>query len=359
MQFDVVANDKATATMAQVEKSMGRFGKGMVSNISMIASRAMALIGTIKTVSNMLTEMGDVADQAARLGMNVEDYQKLKFAAEDYGSSVEEIAKAQKDINKLLDAAATKGAGPEMDTLKALGFSEKDILARTVKQAEVWERLGDAIKGAKNEEEKFAVASRVLGDKISTTMVPVLENHKEFKSLMASTSALSQENANNLDKAGTKINSFWQFTKAISGEAAGWAAGKLMDKEPKFIQKPNPEADAENARRRAALLKVGATSKKVEAGEVSSMMAIGGASFRGFGGAALARPIEEQQLSALEQIASNTSPATETAPSVGSTNMTTAPSPANPAGQSVDAIRSSVAVKQSNYERFLSMRPAR
>lgn len=323
MQFDIVANDKASATMGNVEKSMEKFGKGMGSKLSFIAGRAAILIATFQKVAQVINEGGAAADEAARLGLSVETYQKLKFAAEDYGSSIEEIAKAQKDVNKLLDAAATKKSGPEMETLQALGFSDSDIINRNIKQAEVFERIGEAIKGATSEEEKFAIASRVFGDKISTSLVPVLEDYEKFNELQARTVTISQKSADNLDRLGTKLNGFWQFTKALANEGLGKVAGFLEDKEPTLAARPDPQRDERRRNMKDALLKVGGkdASKGGKEGEVSGMAAIGGASFRGLAAVA-GRPIEEQQLDALNTIAANTTPAGAPAPMPGAIDMT-------------------------------------
>lgn len=319
MQFDIVANDKASGTMQNVDKSMAKFGKGMASNLSMVAARAMAVVATIQKVAQTLNQLGDVSDQAARLGLSVEDYTKLQFAAEQYGSSIEEIAKAQKDVNKLLDAAATKKTGPEMETLQALGFSNQDIIDRNIRVAEVFERIGEAIKGAASEEEKFAVASRVFGDKISQSMVPVLENYRQFNALQASTVSMSQKSADNLDRAGEKLNGFFNFVKQGAGEIIGRGLGKIMD-EQTAVPAPTAQQQTDSKKTREALLKVGAkTDAGKGAGGVSSMMEVGAASFRGFQTPA-SKPIEEQQLAELQKIASNTT-STPPPPAVGSTDM--------------------------------------
>jgi len=364
MQFDIVANDKASATMGNVEKSMDGFSKKVGTSLTAVAARAAVIVATFQRVAAVINEAGDVADQAARLGLSVEKYQQLKFAAEDYGSSIEEIAKAQKDVNKLLDAAATKQQGPEMQTLQALGFSDADILNRNIKQAEVFERIGEAIKTAASEEEKFATASRVFGDKIATSMIPVLENYKQFQVMSASTTTMTEKSAQNLDRLGTKLNGFIQFMKAGTSEIAGKIAGAIMDEEPKLAVTPSTDAEAKakGEKMRNALLKVGAKNggKGDGAEGVSSMMAIGGASFRGFQ-QALAQPIEEQQLAALEQIASNTAPAQEstTPPAIGSTDGTKANPVLSSYEATTQAIRMSGAHRGSVAEQMKRHRPAR
>ena len=326
MQFDIVANDKASGTMSNVDKSMANFGKSVSSQFTMLAGRAVAVYATITKVAAVLNDLGQASDAAARMGLTVEEYTKLKFAAEQYGSSIEEIAKAQKDVNKLMDEAATKPGGDQFKTLQALGFSESDIINRNIKVAEVFERIGEAIKGASSEEEKFAIASRVFGDKISQSMVPVLENYKEFQSVQASATSMSQKSADALDRAGERMTGFFNFVKQLAGEAVGRAVIAMEGPNP--VKVVTPEEKAANANRtaktRAALLAIG--NKPVvgdkTGGEVSSMAAIGGASFRGVNIMG-AKPIEEQQLEQLQTIAANTSPSgAMMSPVPGSTDIT-------------------------------------
>lgn len=356
MQFDIVANDKASGTMGNVDRSMGKFATSVSSKFTMLAARATALVAVTTKVAGAINEMGKVSDEAAKLGISVEEYQKLKMAAEQYGISIEEIAKAQKDVNKMLDEAATKKKGPAMETLQALGFSEQDIIDRKIKQAEVFERIAEAIKGARSEEEKFAIASRVFGDKIAQGLVPVLEGYKEFQSVQNQTTTLSKKNADNLDRLGDKFNEFFTFAKAAGAETIGYLAGKMMDApEPKFAVTPEQKAAQEKLR--DALLKpTTKESTKAKAGEFSSMAQVGAASFRGFPAPA-AKPIEEQQLTELKTIAANTSPDQPAAPTPGSTDMTK-PS-GNPISSVADTIRGLNANKPSRMEQYRAMRPAR
>lgn len=300
MQFDIVANDKATPSMGKVEKQMDGFASRMGGKFTMMAAKAALAVAAIQKIGAVLKEGADVADEAARVGLPVEQYQKLKFAADEYGASVEEVVKGFRDMNKLLDTAATKKVGPEMEALQALGFSDQQILDRTIKRTEVFERLAEAIKGASTEEEKYAVASRVLSDKVTMGLIPVLENYKQFETLMADTSALSASAADGMGRLEDAGKRLANTLKVGFLEAVGRVADVVAPAAP---PPPASETSAEAERgkqMRAALLASGAPVKKpdVDGMAVTTLQQIGGGIARG--------------PSALESFAERTANATET-----------------------------------------------
>lgn len=296
MQFDIVANDKATPAMGKVEKSMDGFGKKLGSSMTMAAARAMAALAAVQKVMQVAGELGDISDEAAKLGVSVEMYQRLKFSAEAYGGSVEDIAKGLIKVNNVLDEAATKG-GPNAEILKALGFAQEEITNRVIETEEVYRRLALAIGAATSEEEKFALASRVFGDRQAQAMVPILADYEKFLQTQKSIRTISDQNAAALDDFSEKGAAAMSDFKAMLGTAAGFALGKLGfgAEAPKPEENP-ADAAAKKARgeqMRKALLN--ATAK--DAGKVSpetlSMAAIGGASAQVLRGVGMKSPEQE------------------------------------------------------------------
>jgi hypothetical protein len=296
MQFDIVANDKATGTMGKVEKSMDGFGKKLGSSMTMAAARAMAAIAAVQKVIQVASELGDISDEAAKLGVSVEMYQRLKFAAEAYGGSVEDIAKGLVKVNNVLDEAATKG-GPNAEILKALGFAQQEITNRVIETEEVYRRLAMAIGAATSEEEKFALASRVFGDRQAQAMVPILADYDKFLRTQQSIRVMSDENAKALDDFSEKASGAFADAKALFGGAFG----SLLRKAGFGAEVPEPEASpADTAAKKARaeqMKKALLASTGKEAGKVSpeslSMAAIGGASAQVLRGAGMKSPEQE------------------------------------------------------------------
>jgi len=301
MQFDIVANDKATGTMQKAEKSMGTFSQNMVGKFTMMAAKAVLVVAAFTKIMNVIKETGDIADESAKLGLSPETYQRLKFAAEDYGASIENVAMALKDVNKLLDQAATKG-GPDKDVLLALGFSQQEIADRAIKAEEVFKRVADAIKEARSEEEKFAIASRIVGDRVAQAMVPILADYENFMKTSKEIGVVSNENAQIADAMATRFDKRMATIKAgITNFFADIGRSLSPELAAPATNTERTQADIDEARRkRDALLASSARSAAPrESGmAVTSLQQIGGGVARG--------------QSALEDYAARTAVATET-----------------------------------------------
>lgn len=302
MQFDIVANDKATASMKGVENSMEKFTTRLSSNFSKIAMKAAAAYAAISKMGQVFKEGANIADEAKRLNITADLYQRLTIAADLFGTSQQELAKGFKDLNKLMDEAATKGQGPQFDALKALGFSDEQIMNREVKRIEVLQRLADAMSAVNDEEQKFAIASRVLGDKASMALMPVLDNFEEFQDIMANATVLTDAQVQALDKTDDAITGIVQkgtkLLQAGMAEAANIVSGGSLEA-PMPAKIATPEATA----RAKALLGVGA---KPEATKVEKTGGLAVTSLQEIGGGIARGP------SALENYASRTAVATET-----------------------------------------------
>ena len=325
MQFDIVANDKATASMAKVEKSAESFGKKLGGSLTVAAAKAAAVLAAVNRIGAVLSEQSNVADEAAKLGISIEKYQRYKFVAEQFGMSIEDVAKGFVKVNNVLDEAATKG-GPNAEVLKALGFAQDDITNRAIKTEEVYARLAEAIKEAASEEEKFALASRVFGDRMAQSMVPFLNDFETANAMGNKLVTMTDENAKALDNFSERAAMAAADAKNLFAGAIGSAIRGLGLDKP--IAAPAPEADKEAQRARGkaareALLKAGAPKAKegVEGLAVTSLQQIGGGISRG--------------PSALESYAARTAVATEaiagntaggvSAPPTGSTDITKIP----------------------------------
>lgn len=313
MQFDIVANDKATGTMQKTEKAMGTFTQNMVGRFTMMAAKAALVVAAFTKVMQVIKETGDIADESAKLGLSPEAYQRLKFAAEDYGASIENVATALKDVNKLLDNAASKG-GPDKDVLLALGFSQQEIADRAIKAEEVFMRVADAIKEARSEEEKFAIASRIVGDRVAQAMVPILADYENFIRTSKEIGVVSDENARVADAMATRFDKRMASIKAtITNFVANLGRSISPELDAPAEASPRTQAQIEDAKRRRDAL-LAAASKSAAPREsqmaVTSLQQIGGGVARG--------------PSALEDYAARTAVATET---IAATATEPAPAP--------------------------------
>lgn len=311
MQFDVVANDKASAAMKGVENASGRFADKLGMQFTKIAAKAAVVLATIQKMGKVFSEGADIERMSKRLGVTMEAFQRFQAVADDFNTSPEELIGGFKELNKLLDEAATKGKGPKFEALKALGFSDQEIMRREIQHMEILKRLAAAMAEVNEEQQKMAIARRVLGEEPSIKLKPILDNFDEAMEVFNNASVMTDEQVRNLRATDRAINSVTQTaTKLAQGAMANLFGAVGLEAEKK-VEKP---ADAEAADRAAKLLAIGAEKEGRQAEKtggmaVTSLQEIGGGIARG--------------PSALENYAARTAEATEAI----AANVSTAPAP--------------------------------
>lgn len=322
MQFDIVANDKASPAMSKVEGSMGKFTTAAAARFAKLAATAAVVVASFRKVFDVMNQIGDISDEAEKLGLSTEKFQRTKHAAEAYGATIEQVATALKDVNKLLDEAANK-KGPQMDVLRALQFSDAEITGRQIQAEEVFKRISEAIKEARTEEEKFAIASRIVGDRVAQSMVPILANYDEFNRKAQGVKIVTEDNVQAADEFGQMWN---DATETLKNQAANAAMNllRMMDIVPAKAEKAadtrTPEQIAEARRRRDLLLAAGAKEEKVVDSKMATttLQEIGGGLARGPG---LAITLAERTAVATERTA-DVLTKTPASASPGSTDIT-------------------------------------
>lgn len=319
MQFDIVANDKATSTMRATESSMQKFTSNIGANFTKIAIKAALAYAAMSKMKAVFSEGGDIEDGAKRLNITVDAYQRLTQAAHFYGTTVQDLSKGFKDLNNVVDEAASKGSGVQFEALKALGFSDQEIMNREVKRYEILRRLAEAMASVNEEEQKFAVASRILGDKAAMSLQPILDDFKGFEDIMANAKVLTDEQVRNLAKTDDAMDRVGFVAKNLFQQGVAGLAGVFT--EDKASEAAAPPGDDARARARA-LLGTGKPDAKGDAEKssgfaVTSLQEIGGGLGRGI---SLAEHFAERTAQATETIAAVATAAPAVAPS--STDIT-------------------------------------
>lgn len=125
--------------------------------------------GAVAAASRIRSEMDRAAKSA---NLTVEEFSRLKHAAELSGTSVEQVEKAasvlQRQISKgKLDESFAGG-------LRALGVDAKALGGKSAEQQLAL--LADAMQGVGDAGQRTVIASRLFGDEIGAKLVPMLEN---------------------------------------------------------------------------------------------------------------------------------------------------------------------------------------
>jgi hypothetical protein len=205
MEFTISAKDQASKAVETVKKKLQNFGSdlakmalGFAAPLA-LAQAAFSAIGDAieehkKKVQEAIDNTAELSDKATDLGVSVEEYQKLSNAADAAGMSLDKVAKAYTEVQKLL-AGAVGGGNDTAKMLEVLGFAADDIAKGLVKPMDVIEKLGAAMLGAKDDSTAFKIATAVLGETLAKDLLPQLKAAMDLAAGFSEDSGITQEEA--------------------------------------------------------------------------------------------------------------------------------------------------------------------
>jgi hypothetical protein len=345
LQFDIVANDEATAKMKGVQNAAKGFASQLGKYFAGFAS-AQAIAGQVMATFQRAFEWGSgLKDSAAAVGLTVEEFQRLEYAASQTGVSIEKLQTGMRELRKTM-RDASQGNAESARILLALGYSQEQIATNSIDAMDAFMRVSEAISAAKTEQEKFNIASAVFGDRVAQQMVAALGNFGELKRVISETPLITEREAELLDRAGDRLDYIAARIKVITAQtmlnpgglfalfnpaAAGsmFLQGKIMDAATRPGKEPPPSQEAIN--RGKQVIDAGRKAGKGSA-ELAGGAAAGLLTAAAIGGAAGFRPssrMAERTQETLDQIEANTRPAPDI-PANGATDFT---KPSSPSGK--------------------------
>lgn len=330
LQFDIVANDKASAKLKNVQGIAGQFAKSL-SGLFAGFFTIEAVLGRVQAMVSEAFNWGStLKESAAGLGLSVKELQQLEYAASQTGVEAGKMQRAFLDVRKAV-RDASQGGVEQTNVLKALGYTQQEISSGNIDIMDAFLRVSRAMNAATTEQEKFNIATAMFGDKIAMDMIRVMSDFGQLKQIISETPLISDKDAEKLDRMADKADRINKALRALSatgianaGEmgltmagSSGVLARGIMnaigaDKRPGF-EPTQADKDAA-ARLGRGNLKGSSAMAAGKAAEVSQLATIGGAA--GFTSSVGKTP----ELTALEKIEENTRPA-GAVPINGSTNF--------------------------------------
>jgi hypothetical protein len=171
LQFNISARDQASRVVAEVQKKVTEFGKDIGRSIVAVVGPMALLQAGFSAISSHLEDMkrkaadafkwgSGLGENAAKLGLTVEEFQKVTAAANATGSSVEDVAKAYKLANDLL-AQAKAGNKDAAVAIEGLGLSLEDVNKLTPEL--ILQKLARALSEVPDPADKARLAVGALG----------------------------------------------------------------------------------------------------------------------------------------------------------------------------------------------------
>lgn len=229
LQFDIVANDKATGKINAVDGAIGNFGKklgGMVTGF-------LALERVIGMVTDQFTrafEWGSsLKDSAAAVGLNTTELQQFEYAAKMSGVEASKFTRAMLDLRKIVRDAAG-GNTQAIAVINALGYSQEEATNGTINYRDALLRVSAAVTAAKTEQDKFNVVTAIFGDRIAQELLPALSDYAQLKKLLTDAPVLGENEIEILDRFGDRLDSTTSKVQVLTAKLIAMADNPTVQK---------------------------------------------------------------------------------------------------------------------------------
>ena len=152
----------AGENVGKLESRVGKVGK--VAGAAALGVAGIAVAGIAigaKLVGDFLSTADAIGKMSTSLGIGVEDLQKLDFALQQGGTSIDVFEKGIQTFNKGLLDAVRKGTGPVADGLDEIGLALVDI--KDLDPEEQFRLITNAISRVEEPSVRAAVAQKLFG----------------------------------------------------------------------------------------------------------------------------------------------------------------------------------------------------
>ena len=162
---------------------LARFGQSITGAIANVRTLGTILAGSflvnaIRGAVSELVHLGDEADETARsLGLTVEEYQQIGFAARRSGVETDAMATS---MGRLMRSAGEAASGSQQmrDTFHEAGVSFRDANGELLGGRDLLLNVADALASTDNASRRVTIAQQLLG-RAGRQLIPLLENGRE------------------------------------------------------------------------------------------------------------------------------------------------------------------------------------
>jgi hypothetical protein len=218
---------QAQASVSTMSASFSRVG-GAMGSIGTMARAAFAPMlaifaggALVSGIASAVKNINALADAAAQVGLQAASLQAIQIAFEEAGSSAEAAGTGLGRLATLI-GDAVRGGKEAQETFVALGVSFQNIDGSARTTQEVFDQLGEKIRGAASDQEALSMAAMVFGDRGARAAVAAFremggsvdDTIAKYRELGI---AIGPETANRLDAVGT---AFSNLGRAIATSVA-------------------------------------------------------------------------------------------------------------------------------------------
>ena len=186
-----------SSKMGTAFKTAGRVIGGVVTGVAAVTTAIAAL--AVKTVDYM----GDIDDNAQRVGMSTEAYQKWAYAMQLAGGDASTLQIVMRELTTFTNELSA-GQGDALLTLQKLGIGYEDFMALPVDQQ--LQAIIEGLQSMEDQTDKTTLAQEIFGNRAYQQLMPILNQEKGYvDDLFASMEDLGLVIGDDVVKAGAEL----------------------------------------------------------------------------------------------------------------------------------------------------------
>ena len=197
---------KSTDKLSAFERTTSKVGRSMMKSGAMMVGAGAAIGGAMYGAAKSTANYGDeVLKASQRIGVGVEEWQRMAYAAKVSGVENNELADTLAKLGKRVNDAVG-GNKTYMQTFKDLGIQLKDATGKLRSPMDVFGDLADVFHSVPNDAEKTVLAMELFGDS-GKKLIPLLNKGRAgFKELGDEAALLGLILGEDAVRAGSEFN---------------------------------------------------------------------------------------------------------------------------------------------------------
>lgn len=190
----------AASTSSKMGTAFKTAGRVIGATVTAIAAVTTAIAGlAVKTVDYM----GDIDDNAQRVGMSTDAYQKWAYAMQLAGGDASTLQVVMRELTTFTNELSA-GQGDALLTLQKLGIGYEDFMALPVDQQ--LQAIIEGLQGMESQTDKTTIAQEIFGNRAYQQLMPILNQEKGYvDDLFASMEDLGLVIGDDVVKAGAAL----------------------------------------------------------------------------------------------------------------------------------------------------------
>lgn len=214
-----VRNAAFRSGLEQMRSSAKKFSAD-IKSMFIGAFAAGAIVAGLRSVLEKGDEIGDLAQ---RFRISAEELQRLGFAGQATGTSMEAVARGIEKL-RIAQADAVEKNGEARRAFAQMGVTLEEL--RRMPTEELFQRTANAVQAAGSETEKLSIATAVFGNRIAGELIPLLNlGGAKIRELGGSAGVMSEETVAALGAAKDEIERIQQTLTV----AVGWLMANVLN----------------------------------------------------------------------------------------------------------------------------------